>query len=212
MSSRRKRGSATWRIAIATSRRAAFDESSVLLASCEQRRFRLIDVLGPRAAGHGDRRRRADPRIGIGEERARERRRIFLADRRERADRGGADAGIAVAEHAADLRDPLLGDVAAHGAERGQRAPPDHGRLVIEEQRRHEVPLVDRLEHVNGVDHALRIRVRELLHQRFDRRQVGDVQPQLARGDVARDEALAERAQVLPARAERHEDPQQPAR
>ena len=51
---------------------------------------------------------------------------------------------------------------------------------MIEEQRRYEVPLVDRLEHVDGVDHALGIRVRELLHQRFDRRQIGDVQPQLA--------------------------------
>ncbi len=132
------------------------------------------------------RRRGADARIGIGEERARERRRIFLADRRQRADRGGPDARVAVAEHAADVRDPLLRDVAAHGAERRQRAPPDDRRLVIEEQRRHEIPLVDRLEHVDGVDDALGIRVRQLLDQRFDGREIGDIQAQLARLHIAR--------------------------
>ena len=41
-----------------------------------------------------------------------------MADRRQRPNRGGADTGVAVAEHAADVRDRLLGDVAAHVAER----------------------------------------------------------------------------------------------
>ena len=90
----------------------------------EQRRFGLVDVLGARASGHGHCRRRADARIGIGEERARERGRVLLTDRRQRPDRGGTHTGVAVAEHAADVRDPLLGDVAAHGAERRQRPPP----------------------------------------------------------------------------------------
>ena len=186
MSRRRNRGSAICRIAIATSRRAALAESSVSPARSSERRFGVVDVLGARAAGHGHRRRRADARIGIGEERARERGRVLLADRRQRADGGGAHAGVAVAEHAADVRDPLLGDVAAHGAERRQRAPPHLRRLVIEEQRRHEIALVERLEDVDRVDDALRIGMCQLLHERFDSREVGDVQAQLARLHVAR--------------------------
>ena len=145
----------------------------------EQRRFGLVDVRGAGAAGQRHRRRGADARIGIGEERPGERGRIFLADRRERADRRGAHTRVAVAEHAADVRHPLLGDVAAHGAERRQRAAADLRRLVIEEERRHQVPLVDRLEHVNRVDDACRVGVRQFLDQRFDRRELRSAQAQL---------------------------------
>ena len=81
----------------------------------------------------------------------------WLIDR-QRPDRGGANAGVAIAEHAPDVRDPLLRDVAAHVAKRRQRTPADLWRLVVEEQRRHEVALVERLEDVDGVNHARRDR------------------------------------------------------
>ena len=70
----------------------------------EQRRLGLVDILLARARCHGDCRRRPDAWIGIGQERARERRGIFVADRRQRANRGGADARVTVAEQAADVR------------------------------------------------------------------------------------------------------------
>ncbi len=163
----------------------------------EQRRFGLVDILRARARRHGHGRRRPDARIGIGEERARERRGIFMADRRQRPNRGGADARVAVAEHAADVRDPLLRDVAAHVAKRRQRAPADFRRLVVEQQRRHEIALVERLEDVDGVDDPRRIGVRQLLHERFDRRELRSAQPQFLRLDHAGGDAAPERGQVF---------------
>ena len=182
----------------------------VVGAACQlqQRRFGEVDVRWPRAAGHRDGRRGANSRIGVGQERARERRRVLLADRRERANGRCAHAGVGVAEHAADVRHPLLRDVAADGAEGSKRAAAHVRRLVIEEERRHEIPLVDRLEHVDRIHDAFGIRVRQLLHQRLDCREVGHVQAQLARLHVARHEALAERPQVAASRSNRHQHPQ----
>ena len=130
-----------------------------------------------------------------------------MADRRQRANRGGADARVAVAEHAADVRDPLLRDVAAHVAKRRQRAPANLRRLVVQEQRRHEIALVERFEDVDGVDDPRRIGVRQLLHERFDRRELRSAQPQFLRLDHAGGDAAAERGQVFALRAERHEVP-----
>ena len=116
-----------------------------------------------------------------------------------------------VAQHAPDLREPSHADVAAHGAQRAQRALPDLRRLVIEQQRRDEVALVERLEHVDGVDHAGRVRLRQLLHERLDGRQIAAAQPDFGGHDVAALDALAERREVALARAQRHEDPRRPS-
>jgi hypothetical protein len=80
--------------------------------------------------------------------------------------------------------------------------------IAVQQQRRHEVALVDRLQHVDRVDDALRVGVRELLHQGFDRREIGDVEAQLARLHVARREAVAERLEVAAACPQGHEDPE----
>ena len=88
-----------------------------------------------------------------------------------RADGGSADAGVGVAEHAPDLRQPAAARCPAAPTPMARSAAPaDLGRLVIEQQRRDEVALVERLEHVDRVDDARGIRLRELLHQRLDRR------------------------------------------
>ena len=78
---------------------------------------------------------------------------------------------------------------------------------MVEQQRRDEVALVERLEHVDRVDDAGRVRMRQLLHERFDRRQIAAAQPHFGGHDVAPLDALAERPEVALARAERHEDP-----
>ena len=130
-----------------------------------------------------------------------------LVDRRERADGRGADAGVA--------RRRACGGCAAATARRcrcaRRRAPASARRahlrrLVIEQQRRDQVALVERLEHVDRVDHARRVRVRQFLHQRFDRREVGAAQPQLVGlHDRARLDALAERVRYPRLARERHE-------
>ena len=48
-------------------------------------------------------------------------------------------------------------DVAVDCAQRIERARAHRWGLVIEQQRRHQVALVERLEHVDGVDHARRL-------------------------------------------------------
>ena len=84
-----------------------------------------VDVGRLRAAGQRDCRGRADARIRIGQQRpGQRRRRPRLVDRRQRADRRGPDARVGVRQRPADLRHPLLGDVAARPRRaRRARAP-----------------------------------------------------------------------------------------
>ena len=184
-------------MAIATSLRAGLAESLESLVRSSSVDSAWSTSSGRELAGHRHGRRRPDSPIGIGQERSRERRGIFVADRRQRPNCGGTNARVAVAEHATDVRDPLLCDVAAHVAKRRQRAPADLRRLVVEEQRRHEIALVERLEDVDGVDDPRRIGVRQLLHQCFDRRELRSTQSHFLRLDHAGGDAAAERGQVF---------------
>ena len=79
---------------------------------------------------------------------------------------------------------------------------------MLEEQRCHQVPPVQCLEQIDGVEHRPLVRARQLLDERFDRRRVGDVGADGRGGNVARDDAGAKGAQVLPPRDERHADPE----
>jgi hypothetical protein len=63
---------------------------------------------------------------------------------------------------------------------------------VIEEQRRHQVALVERFQHVDRIHHARRLGIGELLHERFDSGQVRRVEPDLLRLDDALLDAAAE--------------------
>ena len=207
MSRRRKRGSAICRMAMATSRRAALAASSVLLvrsSSVASARSTSSGVELPAIATAAVARMRGSgsARSGRANEAASS---WLIADSAPM--RRGADARVAIAEHAADVRHPLLGDVAAHGAERRQRAPADLGRLVIEEKRRHEVPLVQRLEHVDGVNHAHRVRVGEFLHEGLDGRELRSAQAQFFGFDHPGRDAAAERGQVAALGAKRDEIP-----
>ena len=104
-----------------------------------------IDVLARRALlASGDGRRGADARIGIGQQRAGERRSIFVADRRERADRCRAHAriGSPSMRRMCGIHWRAMSLRTAPSAANARRRT--IGRLVIEEQRRDEVPLVER--------------------------------------------------------------------
>ena len=70
-------------------------------------------------------------------------------------------------------------------------------RLVMQQQRRHEVALVERLEQIDGVDDPPRIGVRQLGDQRFDGVEVGGVEANLRRLHVLLLDAAAERGDVL---------------
>ena len=62
---------------------------------------------------------------------------------------------------------------------------------MLQEQRRHEIPLVECLEQIDGVKHGSLVRARQLLDERFDRRSVGDVGADGRGSNVARDDAGA---------------------
>ena len=164
-----------------------------------------IDIRFLQARGQSESRRRPNPRVRFGQQRPRVRDRVFMTDGCQRAKRRGADAGVSIRQRTADLRRPALRRV---GPERTQRPLTDGRRLVIEEERRDQVALVERFEDVYRVDDSRRFGIRELLHQCLDRAEVGDVQTKLRRGQVAPLDALSECGQVSAAGADRHEDPQ----
>ena len=60
-----------------------------------------------------------------------------------------------------------------------QRAPAHLRRLVVQQQRCDEMALVERLEQVDGVDHAPRFGMRQLGDQRLDGVEVGGVEANL---------------------------------
>jgi hypothetical protein len=69
---------------------------------------------------------------------------------------------------------------------------------VLEQERRHEVALLERLQHVDGVEHGGLVGVGELLDERLHRRGIGHRGPHGARLDAADADAVAERPEVLP--------------
>ena len=68
--------------------------------------------------------------------------------------------------------------------------------------------LVQRLQKVHRIDHAPRLRMRQLGDKRFDGVEVGGIEPDLGRRDVLLLDAPPECRQVLTARAHREEHPQ----
>ena len=83
-----------------------------------------------------------------------------------------ANVGILVVEHALDGRQPAQGDLAAGlQRQRSERARTAR-RLVMQQQRRDQMALVERLEEVDRVEDTRLVRVGQLLDQRFDGRQV----------------------------------------
>ena len=138
---------------------------------------------------------------------------VLVVDGRERADRRRPDPRVSVAEHPSNLRRPTARRCPCRTAPSASSARAAHrGRLVIEQQRRDEVALVERLEDVDRVHDACGLRMGELLHERFDRRQVGAAQANFGRRDVAPLDARPEGRQVAAPGAQRHEDPQRPSR
>ena len=93
--------------------------------------------------------------------------------------------------------------------ERGERARPHLRRLVMQQQRRDQVPLVERLEHVDGVQHATTRRGSTAPRRAFrswPHRRRRAARPPAPRARVL--DALPERLQVLAARAIAMNDPQ----
>ena len=66
---------------------------------------------------------------------------------------------------------------------------------MLQEQRGHEIPLVERIEQIDGVKHGSFVRARQLLDERFDCRSVRDVGADGCGSNVARDDAGAKSSQ-----------------
>ena len=94
------------------------------------------------------------------------------------------------------------------GAFDGEQRPRAHGgRLVVQQQRRDQVPLVERLQHLDRVEHVARVRMSLFLDQRLDGGQVRFAEPQRLRRDVLPLERAAEDGLVLALGADRRHDP-----
>ena len=206
-SSRLVRGSRICRRAIATSRRAAL-RSPDRAGEPRQRALGQLAILVLAAAGEHRRRRRRDARVGVVEIRAHQIGLRLAAERGQGADGRRAHLGALVAEHPLDARAPLRGHLARRRRQRRQRPRPHLRRLVVEQQRRDQVALVERFEHVDGVADARLVGIGQLGDQRLDRRRVGGRQPQRLGLDVAAGEALAERVDVALLGPDGREDPQ----
>ena len=198
MSSRRKRGCDVCRMASATSRRpdrASSEVSAIEAGECALRRGRgrLRVVLVESAAAAVARiRGSSSASIGRASDAASS---LLIAPRAAIAPARTAASGSASSRRMFGAQRRV--GLAARLGERAQRARPHLRRLVIEEQRRDQVALVERLEHVDRIDDALCIRLRQLLDERLDGREVGGVQPHLLRLDDALFDAAAERGQVF---------------
>ncbi len=156
------------------------------------------------------RRRRDDGEglVGAVQERAHHIRGGLSAKRGQRAHRGHPHRRVGIPQRPLDSRQPAVRGLGAGGFRHLQRARPDLGRLVRQQQRRDQVALVQGIEQVDGVEHAARFRVRQLAHQRFDR-----LRPEVGAADVGGHhvlllDAASERPQVLLARPHRREHPQ----
>ena len=156
------------------------------------------------------RRRRDDGEglVGAVQERAHHIRGGLSAKRGQRAHRGHPHRRVGIPQRPLDSRQPAVRGLGAGGFRHLQRARPDLGRLVRQQQRRDQVALVQGIEQVDGVEHAARFRVRQLAHQRFDR-----LRPEVGAADVGGHhvlllDAAPERPQVLLARPHRREHPQ----
>ena len=109
---------------------------------------------------------------------------------------------------ALDAAQPAVGAGGPAGFGQPQHPDAHVGVLVVEHQRADQMPLVERLEQIEGVGDTLRVGVGQLLDQRLDGGQVGGLEPDLARLHVLMQDALAEGGHVLRPRAQREEDPQ----
>ncbi len=161
-----------------------------------------------RASGKSDCGRRANPRIVVDQQGPGQRRGVCLVDRRERAHRRGPDPRVRVSQRPSNLGDPLLGHLGVDRAKRVERPRPHRRRLVIEEERRHEVALVQRLEDIDRVHDPCRLRMGQFLNERFDGGQIAAAQADFGRREVAPLDALPEGLQVAAPGAQRHHDPQ----
>ena len=83
--------------------------------------------------------------------------------------------------------------------------------LVVQEERRHQIAFVERLEHVDGVEHAALVRVCQLLDECFDTRPVGNrrapIEAHVVGLHVPLLDAAAEGRHVLALGADRHDEP-----
>ena len=159
--------------ACATSRRAGTAACRVSSGERAQRLFGRGDVLLARARGKRRRRGHDHPRIAILEVRPHQPDNLLAAAGGQRADRRRPHLRVIVFQHLLDAGRPPRLQVRARRFERAQRAGADLGRGVVEEQRRDQVPLVEALEQVDGMQHVPRVRMAEFLDERLDREQVG---------------------------------------
>ena len=121
----------------------------------------------------------------------------FGANGGERGDRGDAHLAVGIGERALHAGRPAVGAFGARDLGDSQGARAHLGRVVPEQERRHQIPLVQRLEQIDGVEHALRLWTGQLGHQRLDRREVAGLGADVGGPDVLLFDAAAEGLEVL---------------
>ncbi len=164
-----------------------------------------VALVGARSQGSGG----GDDQCGIGaaEVRPHDVCRRFGANGRERGDRGDAHLAVGVGERALHAGRPAVGAFGARVLGDSQGAGAHLGRLVPEQERRHQIPLVQRLEQIDGVEHALRLWTGQLGHERLDRREVAGFGADVGGPDVLLFDAAAEGLEVLAPGRERESRP-----
>jgi hypothetical protein len=133
---------------------------------------------------------------------------LLPTNRRQRAHGRRTHFRCVVLQHALDAWSPALPQLERRPLDDAQRSRPHFRRIVIEEQRADQLPLVQRFEHVNRVDHVAWAGMALLLDQRFNRREIGFVQPHRVGRDHLLVERSAEDQTVLAASTNRRQYPE----
>ena len=159
-----------------------------------QRAFGGLGIARRLGVGQLDRGRDHHARVRVVQMPVQQRAHILVAEVGQRAHRRRAHVRVVVLQHRAHGRQPALGLGVPQRAQRLERARANARRFVMQQQRRDQVPLVERLQHLDGVQHRGFVRVRELLDQRFDRGGIGHVDAHRVRLDLALVQALRNEA------------------
>ena len=173
-----------------------------------ERRFGALHVRRLGRAGQRGGRRHHDARLGDVQMIGHDGRGVAMVEDGKGHERGRAHLDVVVARHPLHGALPALGHAGAPGGQRPQCPHADRPRLVAQQQRRDEMRLVHRLEHLDGVQHGRLVGVRQLLHERLDGGRLGGRRHDRVRRDRLGIDALPERAQVLLPRPDRHRDPE----
>ncbi len=162
-----------------------------------QRRLGGRHIVGTPWVREGDRGRDVDAGLRIGEMTTHQDGGVFVFELGERTQRGSPHVHVFVLHHAGHGRQPAAGRFRSRQRQRAQGAGAHARRFMLEQERRHELSLVQRIEHLDRVEHGGFVGMRELLDEGLDRRGVGQVGADGTWRNRTRSDAVAKRASIL---------------